>query len=78
MDRCRDCQHWLCHNREQLAKYPRNQPWNEGWLDGVCLQLHRNLTFTVSGGWDDVAVESVATDANFGCVLFEPNKKLTQ
>lgn len=70
---CRDCKHWLFSRREQLVEYPREQPLSEGYLDGVCPKLHRTLTITATGGWDGATVDSVETDANFGCVLFEPN-----
>lgn len=71
---CRDCKHWMLSRREQLAEYPRTRPVSEGYLDGVCKHLHRNIIITASGGWDGATVDSVETDANFGCVLFEPNK----
>lgn len=70
---CRDCKHWLFSRREQLAEYPRTRPVSDGYLDGVCPKLHRTLTITATGGWDGATVGSVETDANFGCVLFEPN-----
>jgi hypothetical protein len=71
---CRDCKWWLFSRHDQLAEYPRDQHPSKGWLDGVCPHLHRNITITASGGWDGATVDSVETDANFGCVLFEPNK----
>jgi len=70
---CRDCKHWLFSRREHLVEYPRNQPAADGWLDGVCPKLHRTLTITATGGWEGATVDSVETDANFGCVLFLPN-----
>lgn len=71
---CRDCKHWLFSRREQLAEYPRDRHPRDGWLDGVCGRLQGTLTITASGGWDGATVDSVETDANFGCVLFAPSK----
>lgn len=72
---CRDCKHWLFSRRELLVDYPRNRPASEGYLDGVCPILLRTLTITATGGWDGCSVDSVETDANFGCVLFEPQPR---
>lgn len=72
---CRDCKHWLFSRRDMLAEYPKDRLPRDGYLDGVCPQLLRTLTITATGGWDGATVDSVETDANFGCVLFEPNEK---
>lgn len=74
---CRDCKHWLSSRREHLAEYPRTRTVSEGYLDGVCPKLHHTLTITATGGWDGATVDSVETDANFGCVLFEPNARFS-
>jgi hypothetical protein len=75
LGQCRDCQHWLCANRERLGEYPRDTPVDTGWVDGVCPVLLRSLTITASGGWEGATVDSVETDANFGCVLFQERTK---
>lgn len=68
---CRDCKHWLFSRRDMLAEYPRNRPVTDGYLDGACPKLKETLTFEVSAGWEGGNLDSVETDANFGCVLFE-------
>jgi len=69
MIRCRDCVHWLCSNRGWLENDPRDTKPEDGWVDGVCPVLLRRLAITASGGWDGATVDSVETDANFGCVF---------
>ena len=72
---CRDCRHWKATTkvRERLAEYPRDKHPKDGWLDAVCKQIQRGTEITVSGGWECATVDSVETDANFGCRFFEPN-----
>ena len=68
---CRNCKHWQCPSRDRLAEYPTDVKPDSGWLDGVCKRLQHGITITASGGWDGATVDSVETDANFGCVYFE-------
>lgn len=72
---CRDCRHWQAttRTREGLAEYPRDKHPDAGWLDAVCKRIQLGTQITASGGWDGATVDSVETDANFGCVYFEPN-----
>jgi len=72
---CRDCKHWkrTAMTEESLGFYPINQTPDNGWLQQVCARVERAMTITASGGWDGATVDSVETDANFGCVLFQPN-----
>jgi hypothetical protein len=74
---CRDCRHWQAttQTRERLAEYPRNKHPDDGWLDAVCNRIKRGIQITASGGWEGASVDSVETDANFGCVYFEQNEK---
>jgi len=69
---CRDCKHWKCSEPSWLATCPRDTKPEDGWVDGVCKTLFHSLTINVSYGWDGGTVDSVETDANFGCVYFEP------
>ena len=73
---CRDCRHWKATTRtlENLSDYPRDRHPEDGWLDAVCKQIQRGTEITASGGWEGATVDSVETDANFGCRYFEPNK----
>ncbi len=71
---CRDCAHWLFTRRDQLENYPRDLSEDRWYLDGVCNRIKRSLTITASGGWEGATVDSVESDANFGCILFEPKK----
>ena len=68
---CRDCKHWQGTYRHQLADYPRDKPDSEWYFNGICKRIQYALDITASGGWDGATVDSVETDANFGCVLFE-------
>ena len=77
--RCRDCLHWRAGSqlRTDLADYPTDQSPDKGWIDGVCNRLRHGVEITCSGGWcsggwDGCTVDSVETDANFGCVYGEP------
>jgi hypothetical protein len=74
---CRDCQHWQAttRTRESLAEYPRDKHPDGGWLDAVCKRIQHGTEITASGGWNGASVDSVETDANFGCRFFEPNDK---
>jgi hypothetical protein len=76
---CRDCKHWNPTPRtlEYLAEYPRDQRPDEGWMDAVCKRIQYGTTISASGGWDGATVDSVETDANFGCVYFEPNEQMS-
>ena len=76
---CRDCRHWQAttRTRESLAEYPRDKHPDDGWLDAVCKRIQYGTGITASGGWDGATVDSVETDANFGCRLFEPNTEMT-
>lgn len=71
---CRDCGHWMAtaRTREFLAEYPRDRSPDDGWLESVCRRIQRGTSITASGGWDGASVDSVETDANFGCVYFDP------
>jgi hypothetical protein len=70
--RCRDCRHWMPgRGRDDLDRYPRDQAPDSGWLDGVCNRLRDGVEITCSGGWDGCTIDSVETDANFGCVYGE-------
>jgi hypothetical protein len=72
---CRDCRHWQAttQTRESLAEYPRDKHPDDGWLDAVCKCIQHGTQITASGGWNGASVDSVETDANFGCRYFEPN-----
>ena len=72
---CRDCKHWQAttRTRESLAEYPRDKHPDNGWLDAVCKRIQSGTEITASGGWNGASVDSVETDANFGCRFFEPN-----
>jgi hypothetical protein len=72
---CRDCKHWMptAQTRDALVDYPRNRHPDDGWHDGVCVRLMTGIQITATGGWDGATVDSVETDANFGCAYFEPN-----
>lgn len=71
---CRDCRHWKAttRTRESLAAWPRDKHPNDGCLDAVCDRIRRGTVITASGGWEGASVDSVETDANFGCRYFEP------
>ena len=69
---CRDCAHWKGPAPECLENYSRETPPDKGWVDGVCRRLQHGIAITASGGWESASVDSVETDANFGCVYFEP------
>jgi hypothetical protein len=73
--RCRDCKHWILKNKEsfrlELEAYPRDRKPEDGWLEAVCKRIQHGVTITASGGWSGATVDSVETDANFGCAYFE-------
>ena len=70
---CRDCKHWLATSktRETLENYARSIHPDDGWVDGMCARMNRGVHITVSAGWSGGVVDSIETDANFGCRLFE-------
>jgi hypothetical protein len=69
---CRNCRHWQhSHSLETILSYPAEQTPDSGWLDGVCVRLRDGIHISCSGGWDGCTVDSVETDANFGCVYGE-------
>lgn len=74
---CRDCAHWQFNPKDRvaLADYPRNRHPDEGWIEAVCKRIQLGTSITASGGWDGATVDSVETDANFGCCYFEPLKE---
>ena len=76
---CRDCRHWnaTTRTRESLAEYPRDKHPDDGWLDAVCKRIQHGTEITASGGWNGAIVDSVETDANFGCRFFEPEQPST-
>lgn len=69
---CRDCAHWQFTRHDALAEYTRDRPENQWYLDGICKRIQQSLTITASGGWEGATIDSVETDANFGCILFSP------
>lgn len=54
-----------------LKEYPRDKHPDDGWLDAVCKRIQEGIDITVTGGWEGATVDSVETDANFGCRYFE-------
>lgn len=72
---CRDCKHWMStpSTKGALAEYPRELPESNWWLDAVCNRIRFGLTIEASGGWNGATVDSIETDANFGCRYFEPD-----
>ena len=70
---CRDCKHWkpTARTLESLDGYERDRHPRDGWLDAVCNEIKYGTTIIASGGWNGASVDSVETDANFGCVYFE-------
>ena len=71
---CRDCKHWLATSktREALENYARGIHPDDGWVDGVCVRIKQGTKITTSAGdWAVATVDSIETDANFGCRLFE-------
>jgi hypothetical protein len=54
-----------------LENYPRDIHPSNGWVDGVCEEIKHGTSITASSGWEGATVESVETDANFGCRFFE-------
>ena len=71
---CRDCKHWLATSktRESLENYSRSIHPDDGWVEGVCARMNSGIRIAVSAGdWVVAAVDSIKTDANFGCRLFE-------
>jgi hypothetical protein len=75
---CRDCRHWqaTATTRERLLQCPRDKHPDEGWLSAGCRRIQVGVEITASGGWDGAVVDSVETDANFGCRFFEPDKHI--
>lgn len=73
MNKCRNCKHWQIQNRylPELKEYPKNQHPEKGWLYAVCSRIRDCLDISVYAGWDGGGVDSVETEANFGCTLFE-------
>ena len=77
---CRDCKHWMptALTRANMSDdYPRDRHPDDGWHDGVCNRIKRGIQITASGGWEGATVDSVETDANFGCRFFEPNAEMS-
>jgi len=70
---CRDCKNWQASGKlkSQIADYPRDKPVKDGWIEAVCHTLKLGLSITVSAGWEGGVVDSIETDANFGCRFFE-------
>ena len=76
--KCRDCKHWMPRNKDafrlELKSYPHDRKPDDGWLEAVCKRIQRGVTITASGGWNGAVVDSVETDANFGCAYFEKDE----
>ena len=72
MKNCRTCTYWLRHSSDdELLK---TIPEKFGHLERVCKKMTENaVTITTSDGGlgNGSSVDSVETDANFGCVLHE-------
>ena len=78
MNRCKTCKHWMrkTGDDEQIASIAPDGPtWSPSWMERVCKMMCYNggVTITTSCGmWDSGSkVDSVETDANFGCVFHE-------
>ena len=61
---------------EQIASIAPDGPtWSPSWIERVCKMMCDNDGVTIttsSGGWDSGSkVDSVETDANFGCIFHE-------
>ena len=61
---------------ERIASIAPDGPtWSPSWIERVCKMMCDNDGVTIttsSGGWDSGSkVDSVETDANFGCVFHE-------
>jgi hypothetical protein len=71
---CRDCAHWKASPSvlNSLQGYSRDLPPESWWLEAVCERIHYGTTITASGGWEGATVDSVETDANFGCRFYTP------
>lgn len=70
---CRDCKHWLATSKtkESLAHYSHSIHPDDGWVDGICARINRGIHVAVSAEQGRATVDSIETDANFGCRLFE-------
>ena len=70
---CRDCKHWLATSktRETLENYSRSIHPDDGLVEGVCSRMETGVSISICSGWTRAVVDSIETDANFGCRLFE-------
>ena len=79
MNRCKTCKHWMrkAGDEEQIKSIvdPEGPTWSPSWIGRVCKRMCDNdgVMITVScGSWDSgETVDSVETDANFGCIFHE-------
>ena len=72
MSRCRTCKHWMKHSTDDESL--KTIPEKFGYVERVCKKMtEKAVTITTSeGGWGNGStIDSVETDANFGCVLHE-------
>lgn len=73
METCRKCKHWQASSftLQHIGGYSPDIKPKDGWLTAVCRTLQDGVEITASGGWEGATVDSVETDANFGCIYFE-------
>ena len=72
MKNCRTCTYWMRHSSDDESL--KTIPEKFGYLERVCKKMTQEaVTITTSDGmWGNGSkVDSVETDANFGCVLHE-------
>ena len=72
MNRCRTCKHWMRHSTDDESL--KTIPEKFGYLERDCKKMtEKAVTITTSKDWlgRQSSVDSVETDANFGCVLHE-------
>jgi hypothetical protein len=69
---CRDCRHWRCNSgSSSLDELPRDKAPEDGWIFGKCSRIRDGIEVNIDVGWDGGSVNSIETDANFGCIFGE-------
>lgn len=70
---CAVCKHWEERERLRAARWAKTaEPEHEYYVDAECHKIREKVEILVYG---DGYIESVDTDSDFGCILFEESEE---